>query len=264
MDEILTWLPDSEPTPAAATGEPLLAADSWLVEDGRARGLDRHRLRFSAGCADAVGLSEETIAAFWQAMIPRLPRHGELFPRVELTGGRQPRLWMRVRPAPRRGTSIRVLATRHEDPRRHPRRKGPDLHTLGVLREEATKVGADDTLLVDGSGLVLESGTASLVWWEGDTLCVPHPAQNVLSGITSRLIREEATAQGIEVAQRRVTLAELDGLEVWLVNALHGIRPVTAWVGSPVEPGPADRAPRWRRWWQASAVPLDRMPVGSA
>lgn len=264
MDEILTWLPDSEPTPAADSGEPLLVADSWLVEDGRARGLDWHRLRFTAGCADAVGLSEETVAAFWRAMIGKLPRQGELFPRVELTGGRRPRLWMRIRPAPRRGTDILVLATLREDPRRHPRRKGPDLARLGALRKEAMGVGADDTLLVDGSGFVLESGTASLIWWEGDTLCVPDPAQRVLSGITSRLIREEAAARGIKIAHRRATLAELHGLEVWLVNALHGVRPVKAWVGSPVEPGAAERAPGWRRWWQDAAVALERMPAGSA
>ncbi|MEU6353979.1 aminotransferase class IV, partial [Streptomyces sp. NPDC047072] len=44
--------------------------------------------------------------------------------------------------------------------------------------------------------------------------------------------------------------------EVWLVNALHGIRPVTAWTGGPTKAGPATRATKWRGWLDEIMRPL--------
>jgi branched-subunit amino acid aminotransferase/4-amino-4-deoxychorismate lyase len=253
-DDILAWTADDGLVPDTDTHDPLLAADSWLVQDGRVRGIELHRQRFTDACADAAGLPEATVTPFWQAALARLPRTGDLFPRVELVGDGH--LRVRVRPAPRRGTEIRVLVPDEPDPRLLPRRKGPDLARLGVLRSTAVDAGADDALLTTPSGVVLESGTASLLWWEGDTLCVPDPHLPVLGGVTARLIREHASDLGIAVAARRAVLADLDGRETWLVNALHGIRPVTAWVRGTVSPGPTPRAPEWRRWWQSIAAPL--------
>jgi hypothetical protein len=43
---------------------------------------------------------------------------------------------------------------------------------------------------------------------------------------------------------------------VWLVNALHGIRPVTAWTARPMSPAPAVRAPEWRNWLDDIMEPL--------
>jgi hypothetical protein len=48
----------------------------------------------------------------------------------------------------------------------------------------------------------------------------------------------------------------------WLVNALHGIRPVTGWSGTgtgtgrPMRAGPASRAAEWRKWLQDIMEPL--------
>jgi branched-subunit amino acid aminotransferase/4-amino-4-deoxychorismate lyase len=257
MEELLTWVAGDELVPATPTGDPLLVADSWLVQDGRARGLELHRRRFTAGCADAAGVPEATVTEFWRAAIRHLPCHGDLFPRIELIGGAQVRFWLRIRPAPHRGTTIRVWLPGRSDQRRTPRRKGPDLGSLGVLRSEAMNAGADDALLTTRSGLILESATASLIWWDGDQLCVPDPALPVLPGVTARLIRAAAAARGITIVHRRSRLAELAGRETWLVNALHGIRPVTAWVGASELPGRPARAPEWRRWWQdASRSPF--------
>jgi branched-subunit amino acid aminotransferase/4-amino-4-deoxychorismate lyase len=74
--------------------------------------------------------------------------------------------------------------------------------------------------------------------------------------VTVALITERAAHEGIRVAHRERTLAELDGREVWLVNALHGIRPVSAWTGRPITPGPAVRAPEWRQWLDDAMEPL--------
>jgi branched-subunit amino acid aminotransferase/4-amino-4-deoxychorismate lyase len=255
MEDILTWTSTDLVPATGAEGSVLV--DSWLVEDGWARGIELHRRRFTGACADAAGLPETAVTPFWHAALDRLPAQGDLFPRVELIGGREPKLRVRIRPAPHRGTEIRAWVPDEDDPRHTPRRKGPDLDRLGELRTAANDAGADDAMLTTADGLVLESGTASLLWWQDDTLCVPDPELPILAGVTARLIRERAAELGIDVVRAKPRLHDLDGRETWLVNALHGIRPVVEWVDSPITPGPAHRAPEWRRWWRSSAVPLD-------
>lgn len=249
------WSPAAglRPVEAAEAEEPLLVADSWLVRDGRVRGLDRHRERFVRSCGECAGPPSYRLLEFWQAMTDALPRGGEWFPRVELT----PRhVRLRLRPAPPLGTGVRVWAVGQSDPRTVPRRKGPELDALAAVRVRASDVGADEAVLVDPSGLVLESATASVLWWEDDTLCLPPPRLPLLPGVTAALVRERALREGVRVAHRERTVPELDGREVWLVNALHGIRPVTEWVSGPLEAAPARHAPEWRTWLDLLMEPL--------
>jgi branched-subunit amino acid aminotransferase/4-amino-4-deoxychorismate lyase len=60
----------------------------------------------------------------------------------------------------------------------------------------------------------------------------------------------------VPVAERSRTPAELDGREAWLVNALHGIRPVRSWSGFAGTAGPAVRAAAWQLDLEALAEPL--------
>jgi branched-subunit amino acid aminotransferase/4-amino-4-deoxychorismate lyase len=257
MNDLLTWTTNESLVHDTETDDPLLVADSWLVEDGRARGIELHRRRFTAACAETAAVPDTMVASFWRAALARLPRTGDLFPRVELIGGRRTRLRIRIRQAPRRGTEIKVWVPDLADPRELPRIKGPDLDRLGMLRAAAMDAGADDVLLTTKAGLLLESGTASLLWWEDDTtLCVPDPELPILGGVTARMIREHAAKLGITVVRRQARLDDLYDREVWLVNALHGIRPVTEWVKSPVVAGSAPRAAEWQRRWLESATPL--------
>nr|WP_202447862.1 aminotransferase class IV [Streptomyces sp. SID5468] len=249
----MTWRPGTGLVPGpATTGAPALAvADSWLVDSGRVRGLDRHRARFTAACA-AEG---RDTGAFWAAAVAALPRTGAWFPRAELH--RDGTLGLRLRPAPPRGTTIRVLPWAGPDPRRAPRVKGPDLDRLGEVRSRALAAGADDALLTTDGGVLLESATATLLWWQDEGLCTPDPALRLLPGVTLALVRDLADAAGVPVRHRRARLADLAGREAWLVNALHGIRPVTEWTGTGLPPGPARHAAEWRRRLDALARPLD-------
>ncbi|GLY70564.1 aminotransferase class IV [Amycolatopsis taiwanensis] len=258
---LYAWRRGSGLRPDGDEAARLLVADSWLVQDGASRGLDLHRARFTAGCAGTGEAKLSEVDSFWSAMLGLLPRRGDWFPRVELVSAADGhRLRLRVRPAPARTTEVAVWAGRG-DPRAVPQRKGPDLDLLGGLRREAAEVGAGEALLTTPSGLVLESSQSGLLWWEDDTLCVPGPRLRVLPSVTVALIRRTAARQGITVAARRRRLADLAGREVWLANALHGIRPVSGWVGSTVEAGPSVRAPHWQRWWAAAAVALPRTPA---
>ena len=248
--------------PAAAGPEPVAAADSWLVANGRVRALDRHQFRFGRACA-AAGRTRpgrapgpDDLAEFWSAVVARLPRTGCWFPRVELAGPGRPELRLLVRPAPPLRTTARLWLGDTADRRRAPRRKGPDLHRLTALRDRAVAAGADDALLTTPGGVVLEGATTSLLWWEDGRLCLPAPGLRTLPGITSGLLTDRARELGIPVVRRRVTVAGLAGREMWAVNALHGLRPVTGWDDSGAGPGAATRAPAWRRWLQEASALL--------
>jgi len=54
-----------------------------------------------------------------------------------------------------------------------------------------------------------------------------------------------AAALGIEVLREPVTPADLDGLEIWALSSLHGIRIVTRWIDGPQ---PAEQPGRLRSW----------------
>jgi branched-subunit amino acid aminotransferase/4-amino-4-deoxychorismate lyase len=244
------WAPAGTP----ASGE-VAVAESWLVEDGRARGLERHWARFARGCADA-GLDAGAPRA---AVEHALPVTGRWFPRVELRTDGELRL--AVRPAPPRQPEVVACVAYGPDPRRAPRRKGPDLERLAALRADAARRGAGEALLADRDGRLLEGAYTSLLWWEDDALCAVPDDAPILDGVTRGLLLGLAGAEGVDVRLRRPLPSELDGREVWLTSALHGIRAVTRWVGDagagrPVVAGAARRAAAWQERLEALAAPV--------
>jgi branched-subunit amino acid aminotransferase/4-amino-4-deoxychorismate lyase len=220
----------------------LRAADSWLVVDGRARAVDRHWARFAAACGEH-GVASAALAAFRDQVERSVPADGRWFPRVELRGDGE--LAVLVRPAPPRESTVVAWLADVPDPRRSPRRKGPDLDALAALRGRAAAHGADEAVLVDADGRLLEGAFTSLLWWEGETLCAVPDEAPILPGITRALLTELAGERNTPVAQWRPAPEELAGRETWLVSALHGIRAVTRWAdGMPA--GVATRAATWQ------------------
>ena len=260
-DQRLVWRPGSGLMPFTGPDGALLVADSWLVRDGRVREIDRHRHRFFQACREAADLPEGTLWPFWRAVLDALPREGRWFPRVELGSTGAGTLRVRIRPAPPQATEVQVWVPAARDPRTLPRRKGPDLAALARLRSGAARRSAQEALLTSRGGLVLEAANASVLWWEGSRLCAPAPNLSILPGVTSGLIRERARQLGVPVVYRRRPPTHLNGREVWLVNALHGIRPVTRWRDAPILAGPALRAPTWQAWLDEYAEPLPARPV---
>ena len=78
-----------------------------------------------------------------------------------------------------------------------------------------------------------------------------------MDGVTERALVTAATALGVEVVREHVTPAELDGTEVWALNALHGIRIVTRWVDGPAMAELPGHYSLWRRRLGALRRPLD-------
>jgi branched-subunit amino acid aminotransferase/4-amino-4-deoxychorismate lyase len=222
----------------------LLAADSWLVADGRVRAVDRHWARFSATCTDH-GVEPDALAAFRARVEHALPARGRWFPRVELRDDGE--LAFRVRPAPPREPTVVAWIADVPDPRRAPRRKGPDLERLAALRERAAAHGAGEAMLADADGRLLEGAFTSLLWWEEETLwAVPDDAP-ILPGITRALLIDLARESDTAVAHRRPAPQDLADRETWLVSALHGIRAVTRWEDGGRAAGAAPRAAAWQR-----------------
>lgn len=216
-------------------------ADSWLVVEGTVAGLDSHIERFTGSVRQEFpGLDTES---FIRASLAALPRTGRWFPRIEaivVDGG--PLLRLRVRVAPEPLTEVTV-ATAMYDPRTAPAVKGPNLEALGALR---TELAVGEAIIVDGDGYIAEGAWSSIVWWRGESLHVVDPSIARLPGVTERLVLNHARAIGTSVTASRARPAELDGAEVWVLSALHGIRVATDWRDGPslrIEP---ERAERWR------------------
>ena len=228
----------------------LQVADSFLVANGTVRGVELHRERFVGSCADA-GVPA---AGFWDEQIGRLPGFGRWFPRFELRMSGE--LAVQLRPAPPIGGRVRVAVHEGPDPRTAPQVKGPDLELLGKLKESAPH-RADEILLLDHDGTVLEAAYSAVVWWEDDTLCFPPSDRPLLPSVTAHLLHQLATARDVAIAEHPITPADLESsTEAWLVNALHGIRPIHAWSDSPIDPLPNSQAATWQSHLESLSTPL--------
>jgi hypothetical protein len=208
----------------------MAAADSWFVTNGTALAINLHRERF----LDAAPGAEE----FWDSAIATIPRTGDWFPRVErLDTGR---LQLRLRTAPPRTRSVTLATLRGPDPRTTPLVKGPDLDAMRRLRTEAQKHGADEAVILTPDGYVVEGAYSAIAWWRGSILCYPPEEFARVNSVTARSLLALATALGVDTLAEPVTPAELDGCEVWTLNALHGARIATRWIDGPQlaeEPG---------------------------
>ncbi len=252
-DVVLRWSEDGLRPCGPERSAGLLTADSFLVDAGAVRGYERHWTRFSGWCRE-LGVAVEDLAGFRRAVEAAIPRSGRWFPRVELVEQDGAALRFRLRPGQPALPEARVMLGPPGDPRRQPRRKGPDLDALVALRAQAVAAGVDELLLRDDAGRLVEGALHSLLWWEDETLCTT-PAEATLPGVTRALLLEIAAEHGVAVRERLPMAAELAGRETWLTNAVHGIRVVTRWGegdGGP-DAGPARHAELWRGRLQRTA-----------
>ncbi len=234
------------------TGIRILAADSWLVRDGSVLAIDLHRSRF----LDAAGATPQA-EEFWDAAIAAIPRDGDWFPRVELqqrgAGGKL--FLFRLRSAPELTRSVR-LAALDADPRTVPGVKGPDTDALLAARVEAQRRGADEAVILSPEGYVVEGASSALLWWRGDALCAPSPELERVDSVTARSVVALATALGVDIYYESVAPDDLDGLEIWALSALHGIRIVTAWIDGPAPAEEPGRLGVWRARLERLRRPL--------
>jgi branched-subunit amino acid aminotransferase/4-amino-4-deoxychorismate lyase len=248
-------------TPAGGPLDPAYTAvDSWLVEDGRVRGLERHTERFTRAAVAGGAVGTDDVARFFVAVVAALPRQGRWFPRVELTAGTG-ELRLRVRPAPLRLDEVVVLSTPFVDRRTAPRTKGPDLDRQLAWRAQADAQEAGEALLAAPDGTITEGVWTTPLWWDGDVLCAVPRGTAARNSVTRALVLALAPAAGVAVGREAPSVDRLRDSETWLLSALHGIRLVTGWLlmpGTTPEPAPCEpgRVETWRARLDALAQPV--------
>ncbi len=227
----------------------LAAADSWLIEEGKVRALDRHLERFRKAIS---GVSPEHLPfldTFYGLVIETLPRHGRWFPRIEFHADEDSKhhLHLRLRVAPDQLDSVKLWTLDEVDPRVSPTIKGPDLSLGQQLRRRANLHGADEAVLLGPTGIVLEGALSSLVWWRDGVLCAPPESVPWLPSVTRELVFEIARQSGFSTREELVTVDRMNQLEIWTLSSLHGIRLVTDWDALPNGPGPGEHVEAFNR-----------------
>ncbi|WP_017793979.1 aminotransferase class IV [Leucobacter salsicius] len=213
----------------------LLVADSFRVRahDGVAevRGLAHHLARFRGSALAAASASPDSrptpqeVDDFSASALPRIAAAGAGFPRLELwrdTGGAMLSLALRPSPPLRHEISLTSAVRPFGQPT--PQTKGPNISAYAEL---AHRLGGE-VLLLDDAGRAVEGTTTSLIWWKADGTGWYAASQDRVSSITELLMRNIAQDIGVALCPESRTPAELAKLEVWAVNALHGIRPVVS------------------------------------
>jgi branched-subunit amino acid aminotransferase/4-amino-4-deoxychorismate lyase len=235
------------------SGGTVLAADSWRVESARTLAIDLHRQRLTAA-AERTGHTVPD--GLWEAALAQIPDEGAWFPRIDLLEiGDAARWELRVRPAPARQDSA-VLATAGSDPRTTPLTKGPDLAALLALRTSVQALGATEAVILSPEGHIVDGTSSAVLWWDAGALCIPDPALLRTDSVTAGAVVTLAAAFGVDVLHERRSPADLDGHEIWIVNALHGIRIVTAWIDGPAPAQEPGRLRLWRHRLEALTRPI--------
>jgi branched-subunit amino acid aminotransferase/4-amino-4-deoxychorismate lyase len=221
-------------------------ADSWLVTNGTALALGLHRERFLTSMAPDARRATNA-ADFWDLAISLIPREGEWFPRVELQRrGDALLLVFRLRDSPERRNNLVEATWLDGDPRTTPRIKGPDLETMIRVRTTVQTHGANEAVILTGDGFVVEDSHGGLLWWRGEILCGPPAEFDRVDSVTVRSVLALAAALGVETYEEAVTPNEIADTELWSLNALHGIRIVTAWIDGPELAQLPGRLALWR------------------
>jgi para-aminobenzoate synthetase/4-amino-4-deoxychorismate lyase len=110
--------------------------------------------------------------------------------------------------------------------RSHPVTGGLGCHKWADRSALPASSQGEAAILVDGDE-VLEADRANVFAVRKGALFTPPLDGRILPGVTRATVLELADAEGIEAAERTLTLAELRGSEeVFLTNSIRGIEPV--------------------------------------
>jgi len=114
-----------------------------------------------------------------------------------------------------------------------------------LARRQAKAEAADEALLVNRHGLLVEAATANLFLVAQGQVMTPPPAEGVLPGVTRGTVLELASALGITSQEIALPVEALPSVEeAFLTNSLLGVMPLTRVAGQPIgtgRPGPITR-----------------------
>ena len=97
-----------------------------------------------------------------------------------------------------------------------------------LAKIEANHAGADDALMLDTSGFVAETNATNVFVLRAGRLLTPH-ADSCLPGITRATVMDAARTDGIEVAEKNLSLTEVyTAEEVFTTGTMGALAPVLA------------------------------------
>jgi branched-chain amino acid aminotransferase len=111
-----------------------------------------------------------------------------------------------------------------------------------MARREATRAGAEEALILDSDGVLLEGACSNLFLVRDGTLKTPPLSRNLLPGVTRAAVLELARAAGIPAAEEAIRPEDFESAdEAFLTNSIQEIVPLVNVGGAPVgggRPGP--------------------------
>jgi len=230
--------------------------ETLLVLDGEPVELEAHLERLAASLAALYGTALPAGAAGRARDAAADLRHGRLrltaTPRrdaVALDAAARPLDPRLSFPPPRTGAALRP----------HPLPGGLGPHKWVDRTALPEPAAAETPLLVEADGEVLEAGWANVFAVRGGVLHTPPLDGRILPGVTRARAIELALAEGIEVRERPLPLAELrEADEVLLTNSVRGIEAARSLGDAPLpsrgEVG-ATLSAALRERWRTAASP---------
>jgi len=138
-------------------------------------------------------------------------------------GADNPTLVMTLHPAPPADTPPRwnLLTASTRLPANEPLAQFKTCNKLPQIlaRIETAAAGADEALLLNTDGYVVEGSSSNLFWIEGDTICTPPLASGILSGVTRAVVLEICQSLHLKTRESQIRPDQLlptDGVFVSL------------------------------------------------
>jgi branched-chain amino acid aminotransferase len=105
---------------------------------------------------------------------------------------------------------------------------GNYLESILVL-QRAREAGADEALIIDAGGFVVEGTTSNVFVVHGAELSTPPASSSLLPGITRMTVMEVARERGTPVVERPLTPADVaSASEVFITSTLRGVMPAAS------------------------------------
>ncbi|HEX5421416.1 MAG TPA: aminodeoxychorismate lyase [Gammaproteobacteria bacterium] len=234
--------------------------ETMASRDGAIRFIDYHLERLAHGCR-RLAMPIPDLGPLRNELIARCPPSGQAVVKLVVTRGVGERGYRAPEPAKlnrivsvapwsgypaehyTRGVNVELCALRLAE---NPQLAG--LKHLCRLEQVLAQMelggrSADEGLLRDRSGFVVGGISSNVFCVRGRRLVTPPLLRCGVHGVMRRIVLEHAAAAELEPAEEELTTAQLlESDEVFMTNAVAGIRPVRVLAGRRFAIGPRTRA----------------------
>jgi branched-subunit amino acid aminotransferase/4-amino-4-deoxychorismate lyase len=191
--------------------------ETMRVRLGQVPFLSRHLARLTAACRElglappAAGVAERILAHASGERIVRLTldERGE---RIE------------TRPVPPAEPMRIVFSGIQHAPYPH---KTTERGVFDRARCRVVPYRADEAILMTPDGSLAEGCVTNVFFWHAADLCTPSLDLGILPGVGRGRVLDLARERGVPVREGRFAKAEIEGLPIFLVNAVRGVLETT-------------------------------------